>query len=331
MIIKKERKKIMSDYNRRDFLKKSGGMLGAAALSSLALGASQRPAGGAETMFKYAMCNESMQGQSWAEQCQVISNAGYSGVEIASFTLVEAKGVQGVQGISAAERQELLQTMQDNGLECVGLHWLLAPPPEGLHFTTSDEQVRQKSIDYLNRLIDFCGDLNGKYMIFGSPSQRSTVQGMTVEQAVDNFVDGLAQVADHASERGVKILVEPLSSDQTNVVNTLKEAVQIVQKIDHPAIKTMFDYHNTADEMMALDELVRKYIDYIYHVHVQEMDGTYLGTGDAADELVEIFQVLKEEGYDRWISLEVFDFSPGGRKIARESMETLQQIEAKLG
>ena len=333
----------MSYFYRRDFLKK---VLGAGALGGLAVGCgdspqastserpdslrSQQVAGSQQHMFKYAMCNESMQDRSWAEQCQVISNAGYTGVEIASFTLVEDVNGEGVQDISASKRQELLQTMQDNGLECVGLHWLLAPPPEGLHFTTSDEQVRQESVDYLSRLIDFCGDLNGQYMIFGSPGQRSTVEGVSVEQAEGFFAEGLSQVADQAQERGVKILVEPLSSDQTDVVNTVEEAVQIVQQIDHPAIRTMFDYHNTADETVALDELVRKYIEYIEHVHVQEMDGTYLGTGNAASELVDIFQVLKDEGYDQWVSLEVFDFSPGGEKIAEESMQTLQQIEAKV-
>jgi sugar phosphate isomerase/epimerase len=61
-----------------------------------------------------------------------------------------------------------------------------------------------------------------------------------------------------------------------------------------------------------------------------EMDGTYLGTGNAVNDYVKAFQTLKDLGYQHWVSLEVFDFSPGGEKIANESMGILKQIESKL-
>jgi sugar phosphate isomerase/epimerase len=92
----------------------------------------------------------------------------------------------------------------------------------------------------------------------------------------------------------------------------------------------MFDFHNTVDETQPMDELIREYIDNIYHVQIQEMDGTYLGTGDAVTEYVPAFQAFKDVGYDGWISLEVFDFEPGGEKIAEESMEVLQTLESKV-
>ena len=52
---------------------------------------------------------------------------GYTGVEIAAFTLVK----ESVNELDAAQRKELVTVMNDYGLENVGLHWLLAPPPEG--------------------------------------------------------------------------------------------------------------------------------------------------------------------------------------------------------
>jgi sugar phosphate isomerase/epimerase len=39
---------------------------------------------------------------------------------------------------------------------------------------------------------------------------------------------------------------------------------------------------------------------------------------------------LKDLRYDKWVSLEVFDFSPGGATIARDSIKVLKEIEAKL-
>ncbi len=272
------------------------------------------------------MCNESMQERTWAEQCQIIGRSGYTGVEIASFTLVD----NSVQELSQSQRQQMVADMEEAGIECAGLHWLLAPPPEGLHFTHPQASRRREAVAYLDELIDFCGDLQGDVMVFGSPQQRGTTGGISVEQATDHFADGLEQVADHAEERGVKILIEPLGSEATDVVNTMAEAREIVREIDHPAISMMFDFHNTTDETEPFDALVDQYYDNIDHVHVQEMDGTYLGTGDAVTEFVPAFQTLKDQGYDKWVSLEVFDFTPGGKTIANKSMATLRQIERKL-
>lgn len=316
----------MPNYNRRDFIKTSGNVLGAAILSGLTLSCHKNEAVNEEWAgFKYAMCNESMAELSWAEQCRIVSNAGYHGMEIAAFTLVK----ESVQEINRTVRKEMVSVMKDAGLECVGLHWLLAPPPKGLHFTTPDAEVRRKTVAYLDTLIDFCGDLGGPYMIFGSPKQRDT-RGISVEQAKKYFAAGLASVADHARQRGIEILIEPLGKRTTDVINTLAEASEMMERINHPAIKMMFDFNNTVDETEPFDVLLRKHYRNIHHVHVQEMGGKHLGTGTAVNDYVKAFQVLKDMRYNRWISLEVFDFSPGGKTIASESIKTLKQIEGKL-
>lgn len=317
----------MSNYNRRDFLKTSGKILSAAALGQLMFGCTRKktPTSSPSPVFKYAMCNESMRELSWPQQCKIVGDAGYEGIEIAAFTLVE----EGVQEITTPKRKEMVSAMKNTGIECAGLHWLLAPPPNRLHFTTPDAAVRQKTIAYFDALIDFCGDLGGTAMILGSPKQRNTV-GISIEEANKYFAEGLASVADHAQQRRVTILIEPLDTNQTDVVNTLAQAVEIVNQINHPSIQSMFDFHNTTNETEPFDVLVRKHYKYIHHIHVQEMDGKYLGTGSAVNDFVKTFQALKDLKYDKWVSLEVFNFSPGGKKIAEESMKILKEIESKL-
>jgi D-psicose/D-tagatose/L-ribulose 3-epimerase len=309
----------MKKFSRRDFIQAS-----ALALGSLGLASFPTACGRARgDRFRYAFCNEIIREYSWPEQCEIIGNAGYAGVEIAPFTLVK----EGVREISQSERRQMMRDMQNAGIECAGLHWLLTPPPAGLHFTTTDNQQRMRTVDYLISLIDFCGDLGGPIMVFGSPGQRSTGGNFSLQEAKNNFADGLARVADHARDRNVKILVEALSGVQTDVVNTLSEAMEIVNKVDHPNIATMFDFHNTADETEPQHALVRKYYDHIHHVHVQNMDGTVITTDAIPGDLVDMFEVLKEKDYDKWVSLEVFDYSPGGVFIADEGMRTFREIE----
>ena len=316
----------MSNFSRRDFIKTSGSVLSSAILGGLTLSCHKNETVlGKQAGFKYAMCNESMVELSWSEQCRIVSDAGYHGIEIAAFTLVK----EGVQEINQTKRKEMVSVMKDSNLECIGLHWLLAPPPKGLHFTTPDAEIRRKTVAYLDTLIDFCGDLGGSRMIFGSPKQRDT-RGISVEQAKEHFAEGLLSVADHAQRRGIEILIEPLGKRTTDVINTLAEASEMMKRINHPAIKMIFDFNNTVDETEPFDVLLRKYYKNIHHVHVQEMGGKHLGTGNAVNDYVKAFQTLKDMQYNRWISLEVFDFTPGGKTIANESMRTLKQIESKL-
>jgi len=319
--------RIMPNHSRREFIKTSGGILAASALSSLTFNCrkNQVPASGRWVGLKYAICNESMAKLPWPGQCQIAADTGYRGIEVAAFTLVK----EGVQEITPAKRKEMVSVMKNAGIECVGLHWLLAPPPKGLHFTTADTTVRRRTIAYFDELINFCGDLGGTYMIFGSPKQRNA-RGISVEEAKKYFAEGLAQVADHALQQNVKILIEPLGTSATDVVNTMAEALELAKQVAHPAVQIMFDFHNTEDETERFDVLLNKFYKHIHHIHVQEMDGKHLGTGGAVNDYVKAFQTLKDLKYDKWISLEVFDFSPGAKRIAEESMRVLKQIEGKL-
>ena len=166
-------------------------------------------------------------------------------------------------------------------------------------------------------------------MIFGSPKQRNT-KGITVDEAKKRFADGLRSVGNHAQRRNIKILIEPLGKRTTDVVNTMAEVSELVERVDHPAVQGMFDFNNTPNETEPFDALIRKHLKRICHVHVQEQGGKHLGTGTAVNDYVKAFQTLKDLKYDKWVSLEVFDFEPGGKTIAEESMRVLKQIEGKL-
>ena len=268
--------------------------------------------------LKHAMCNEAFESTPFAEQCRTLKSAGYEGIEIAPFTLAPDP-----QDITPAQRNEHRRIMRDEGLQFAGLHWLMVSP-KGLHVTTPDKTLRERSWNHIRNLIDLCGDLgdNG-VMVFGSPQQRSTTGGLTREAATRNYVEGLAAVAPQAEARGVTVLVEALPAAQSDVVLTLAEAVAIVQEINSPAIRTMFDTHNAVDESDPHPVLVERYFDYIRHVHVNEIDGRYPGTGDY--DFGAVFEALTRLGYRNWISLEVFDFKPSAAEIAQRSITHLKK------
>jgi len=109
-----------------------------------------------------------------------------------------------------------------------------------------------------------------------------------------------------------------------DVVQTLEEAVSIVQEVNRPSIQTMFDTHNAVDETEPHPVLVERYFDFIRHVHVNEMDGRYAGTGNY--DFGALLGTLLRLGYQHWVSLEVFDFKPSAPQIAQASLAHLQSV-----
>lgn len=275
--------------------------------------------------FRLAVCNETFEGWDFAAGCRGAIETGYSGIEIAPFTLSDDPA-----SIPTDVRRECRDVIASEGLGYVGLHSLLTVPAGQLHVTTPDDATRSRSWEYFRRLIDLCADLGDDgMMILGSGRQRRTVDGSTVEESTGRLRDGLASVAGHAADRGVTILPETLAPHLCDVLTSMEQTVRLVREIGHPSVQTMFDTHNAVAEPLPHDELIKQHADLIRHVHINEMDGRHPGTG-SYDFSVPL-RALREIGYEGWLSLEVFKFEPSGEEIARLSSQYLRDIEARLG
>jgi sugar phosphate isomerase/epimerase len=275
--------------------------------------------------FRHAICNEVFEGWKFADSCRAIKKAGYEGIEIAPFTLSEYPAT-----ITAGERREYREVIASEGLDFVGLHWLMVAP-KGLHVTTPDAELRARSWQHIHDLVDLCADIAGgkpAIMVFGSPKQRATTGGSTREEATKRWAEGFAQVAPHALSAKVTLLVEALPHADSDVVNTLAEAMEIVRQVASPAVQTMFDTHNAADETEPHEQLVDRYFEFIRHVHINEMDGRHPGTGNY--DFKPVLQTLARRNYQGWVSLEVFDFKAGAETIANESLRYIESEIAKI-
>jgi D-psicose/D-tagatose/L-ribulose 3-epimerase len=273
--------------------------------------------------MRLAICNEIFENWKFADTCKAVRKAGYTGLEVAPFTLASDPA-----SISADARREYQRILASEGLRFVGLHWLMVTP-KGLHVTTPDAALRERSWGHIRNLIDLCADLGpGGVMVFGSPAQRGTTGGSTAAEATRRYVDGLASVAPHALERGVTVLVEALPRNQCDVVLTLDEAAGIVREIGSPAIQTMFDTHNAVDEVQPHATLIQKHFDVIRHVHVNEMDGGHPGT--SSYDFRPVLGALRRLNYAGWVSLEAFNFKPGAETIANDSIRYLEARISEL-
>src|SRR3954466_6993782 len=103
----------------------------------------------------YAICNETFEGWDHARVCATAARLGYTGLEVAPFTLAPR-----VTDVTAEQRRTLRRQAEDTGLRVIGLHWLLAKT-EGMMLTSPDPEVRRRTADYLAALARCCHDLGG--------------------------------------------------------------------------------------------------------------------------------------------------------------------------
>ncbi len=268
-------------------------------------------------MIRFGICNELFEGRDFAETCRAIKGFGYDGLEIAPFTLGPT-----ILDVTAARRRELRAIVADSGLETIGLHWLLART-EGFYLTSPDPGVRERTSGYLAALAEATRDLGGTLMVLGSPKQRDLLPGVTREQAEGYALAVIEATLPALADSGVDLCLEPLAPSETDFLNTCAEAEALIARVGHPNVKLHMDVKaQSAEAGRTVPDLIAEHAAGAGHFHAQ--DPNLRGPGMGPVDFGPILAALVASGYDRWVSVEVFDYSPGAEETARRSIECLK-------
>ncbi|EMB17781.1 MULTISPECIES: sugar phosphate isomerase/epimerase family protein [Rhodopirellula] len=266
--------------------------------------------------FRYAICNETFGDMPVEDALRLAKDAGYTGWEVAPFMLSDD-----ISSFSKSERRTYRDLMTDAEMQCVGLHWLLAKT-EGYHLTTRDAITRASTTAYLCDLAELCADLGGKVMVLGSPQQRNRTEGQSIDEAMENAAEVLRGVVPALHSHGVRIALEPLGPAEGDFLNTADEGVRLAEMIDDDHIGLHLDVKAMSSESKPIETVIREHADSMIHFHAN--DPNLLGPGMGDVPFQPIMQALSDIDYDGWVSVEVFDYSPGAETLARESIANLK-------
>lgn len=267
--------------------------------------------------MKFAICNELFENWDFGDVCRFVAETGYTGLEVAPFTLAPL-----VTDISAEQRAACRKQAEDAGVEIIGLHWLLAKTT-GFHLNSPDAAVRARTADYLRAQVDCCADMGGTIMVFGSPNARSVDPSITMDQAYEYAAETLRAITPTLAERGVTFCIEPLSPAETDFMQTADEGTRLMKMVDHPNVRLHLDVKAMSSEPTPIPEIIRKHLPHTGHFHAN--DANLRGPGMGEIDFEPILGALRESGYAGWVSVEVFDFAPGAEETARQSLATLKK------
>ena len=269
------------------------------------------------TTMKFAFCNEMFGDRPFEDAFRAARDLGYTGVEIAPFTLAKD-----AFEVTEAQCDSVKRLVADLGMEVVGLHWLLAKT-EGYYLTTPDDEVRRETGGYLTALTNLCADLGGTLMVLGSPVQRNLLPGVTHEQAMEYAADTIRMAVPALEERGITLALEPLGPKEGNFLNTAALGIELAKMVDSPNVRLHLDIKAMSTEAIPIADVIRQSVPWVAHFHAN--DPNLLGPGMGDVDCVPIFGALKEIGYEGWVSVEVFDYAPGPEKILEDSMAYMRR------
>jgi sugar phosphate isomerase/epimerase len=275
--------------------------------------------------MKISICNELFQEWPIEKVFEYAAQLGYDGVEISPFTLSDS-----VTEISQKRRSAIRRAAEENGIEIVGLHWLLVKP-EGLYINHPDEIIRIRTQEYMEALIHFCADIGGRVLLHGSPHQRTVKEGWDFKQAWEHAKETFKVCLETARKRNVVYCIEPLTRANTNFINTAEDALRMVKEIRHPNFKMMFDCRSASAQEESVPEALFRALKsgQLRHVHVNDANGRGPGFGET--KFTPILKTLIKNGYKGYISVEVFHYDPDPQTIASRSIGYLKGILETLG
>ncbi|MCF7890289.1 sugar phosphate isomerase/epimerase [Candidatus Bipolaricaulota bacterium] len=216
---------------------------------------------------------------------KLISEFGYDGVEL------------GITDPNSVSVRKITEKLRDNELKLSALTTGQAYGVEGISITERDPGKRKMARDRLKSHIDFAADFEDVPVIIGSlrgdgksnPPRRWLTQN-------------LSDIAQYAESQKVNIAFEPLNRYESSLVNTVKEALDVIEEVGSPRMGVLFDTFHANIEESSIAESIEVASKKLIYVHLADSNRWAPGYGHI--DFSKVFSTLDNAGYEGFCSLE---------------------------
>jgi len=252
------------------------------------------------------------------------------------FDLIEF----GVEGTSDLDYAEAAQVARGNGL-AVSVCAAMGPDRDLIH---SDPSICRNGMDYVRHCIDAAKTVGAANVIGPLYSAVGRTWQATDDERkrdLDLLVRQLKDLSSYAGEHGVGLALEPLNRFETSFINLASQAIEVVDRVGHPACGILLDTFHMNIEEQSIGDAIRAAGKRVRHMHTCENDRGAPGSGHVPWQ--EVAKACRDIGYTGPYVIESFtnkvksiaraaaiwrNFAPSQDALAEDGLRFLRKLLA---
>lgn len=242
------------------------------------------------------------------EGLENISSLGYQGVEL---SMLDSKKI---------DKKWLINKLEKLNLKVYALATGQSYYTDGFSLFSQQKEIRLKTIERLKGHIDLASEFGAMVIIGGIRGKLSgTSEEIKLQRAGGR--SALLKCIKYAEKKDIILLIEPINRYETNIINTLKEGVELIDEIGSKNLKLLPDTFHMNIEEISFEESLTKAKSYIEYIHFA--DSNRLAPGCGHINFRSIISTLRKIKYGGPVGIEILP-EPGDYEAAKSSVEFLR-------
>jgi len=192
----------------------------------------------------------------------------------------------------------------------------------GLSLSSPRRSIRERTVKRVKEYLEVGKELNSAIIV---GSIKGKVKNR--ETGIKNLRNSLKRCAEFAEEIRTRILIEPINRYESNLINTIEEAIKLKEELDSHHVEVMADtFHMNIEEKSIYDSIV-KAGSRLQHMHFADSNRCAPGQGHL--NFKEIVRALKEINYGNFITAEILPL-PNQYCAAKLTIEHIKPLIFEL-
>jgi sugar phosphate isomerase/epimerase len=276
---------------------------------------------------KFAFSSNAFLRNDLLEAIRVIASTGYEGIEI----MADVPHAYPPH-LTGRDIQDIRAALQDHGLGISNINAFMHHADGDTYHPSwieKDPALRAKRVDYTMRCIDLAVQLGARNI---STEPGGPLEGMSREEGLRLYKEGLKAVEQDARAAGIRILIEP---EPGLLIENSRQFRELFEDLDPAVFGLNFDVGHFFCVHEIPSDLIRAMKDVIHHFHLEDIPPSrahhHLMLGEGAIDLSEVLHTISEIGYRGYVTVELYTYSDTAADAAQQAFLYLRKWREAAG
>jgi len=222
---------------------------------------------------------------------QKAAEYGYDGVEL------------NLRDSDELDQEELLAQLSRFSLSVPSIGTGQSFFTDRISLADTDQKTQTSIRERMRGHVRFASKVKAMVVIGSVRGVMDTQSAERRQACMDMAVEATRDIARFASGLNVRLTIEPINRFETNLINTVEQAVDFINRVGEENVGIVLDTFHMNIEEPSIYEGFSMAGGLLWHVHL--VDSNRLAPGMGHLDIEKIIKTLGEIGYDQYLSAEV--------------------------